>query len=122
MYNYVIPKINTKITYLFLLDCTPTFFLNDAEHIQHTLTVYGCIKQPAAWYSWVLTKTKDFKDNSITICQNFMNQAVIKYMKISTAQEVKCTGSNKTITVDISSMIADSTCRHRAPSHSTHKS
>ena len=86
-YNYVIPMINTKITHLFLLACTFTRVLNNTEQTQHTLTVYGGIKQPAIWYSWVITKTNGFEDGSITICYNFMNQAVIKCANISSAQE-----------------------------------
>ena len=50
------------------------------------LAVYGRTKQPAARYSWILTNTKNFEDSSITICQNFMNQATIKYAKIFVAQ------------------------------------
>ena len=51
-----------------------------------------------------------------------MNQAAIKYTKISAAKEVKFTGSNKTITKDIIRMTADSTHRQWTPSQSTHKS
>ena len=57
---------------------TPIRILSNAEQIQHTLTVYFRIKQPTSCYSWFITKTDDFKDGSITICQNFMNQSAIK--------------------------------------------
>ena len=43
MYNFVIPTINTNITYMFLLTCTPTRTLNDVKQIQQTLTMYICI-------------------------------------------------------------------------------
>ena len=51
--------------------------------------MYDHIKQPAAWYSWVLTNIDDFKDVSISIYQKFMNQADINYAKIFVAQQVK---------------------------------
>ena len=60
MYDYVIPKINTKLTLLFLLARTPTYVLNDAEQIYYTLIVYGYTKQPSERYLWILTKTNDF--------------------------------------------------------------
>ena len=120
-YDYVIPKINTKITHMFLLARTPTHVLDDAGDIQLILTVYGRIKQPAVWYLWFLTKNNYFEDGYISICQSFMKQAVIKYTNISDAQEGKLSVSNKTITKDIVSMIDDSTCHQSMPSHSTHK-
>ena len=83
---------------MLLIARTPTRFLNNPEHIQNTLTMYGRINKPTVGYYWVLTNTNDFKDRSITICQNFMNQAAIKYEKISAAQKGKLTGSEKTIT------------------------
>ena len=120
-YGYLIPIINTKLTHMFLLAHTHTCILYDSEHIQNTLTVYSCIKQSAAWHSWVLTKNDDFEYGSITICQNFMNQAAVKYVKISTAQEGKLTGSEKTITKDIVAIIADITHCQRTSSQSTRK-
>ena len=43
-YNYVILTINTKLTHIFLLACIPTHILDNSEHIQHMLTMYGPIK------------------------------------------------------------------------------
>ena len=83
--------------------------------------MYVRIKQPATWYSWVLTNTDDFKEVSINIFQNFMNRASIKYAKIYTAQEGKFTGSDKTITGYIFIMVADSTRHQRMSSQSTLK-
>ena len=48
-----------------------------------------------------------------------MNQAAIKYAKISAAQEGKFTGSKKTTTEEIVNMIANSTWIQRTPSQST---
>ena len=84
--DYVFFAINANLTHISLLARTPTRVLKDAEKIQHTLTMYGCIKHPATWNTWVLTKNNDFEEGTITIYQNFMNQAFIKYKKISTAQ------------------------------------
>ena len=50
-----------------------------------------------------------------------MNQAAIKYTNISAAQEGKFYGSDKTITMDIIIMIADSARRQGTPSQSTLK-
>ena len=50
-----------------------------------------------------------------------MNQAYIKYSKISNAQEGLFTGINKTTTKEIIIMINDSTHRQRASSQSTRK-
>ena len=59
-YDYVIPTINTNITHMFLLACTPTHIIDGIEHIQHTLTVYNRINHLAAWYTWVFTTNVDF--------------------------------------------------------------
>ena len=67
MYNYFITTINTKLTHMFLLVLTTTRVFDNAEQIQYTLTMYGHINQPDAWYSWVLIKTDDFEDVFITI-------------------------------------------------------
>ena len=83
--------------------------------------MYIQIKQAGVWYSWVLTKSEDFEDGSITVCQKFTNQAEIKYAKTSAAQEVKFTGSDKTINKYIVRMIADSNFRQRALSQYTSK-
>ena len=89
MYDYVIFTINMKLTHIFLIASAPTRFLKDTENIQHTLTVYGCIKQPGVCNTWVLTNNNDFEDGTINICQNFMNQASINYADLSTAHEGK---------------------------------
>ena len=99
----------------------PTCVLDNAEQIQHTLTMYGRIKHTSEWYTWVLTKTNDFEDGAITVYQNVMNQSAIKYAKISIFHEGKFTGYGKNITEDIVSMISDSTRHQRAPRQTTHK-
>ena len=84
--------------------------------------MYSCIKQPTAWYSWVLTKNKFFEDVSITIFLKFVNKAVIKYVNIYAAQEGKFTGSGKNMTEDIVRMIADITHNQRLTSQSIRQS
>ena len=121
IYDYAIPKINTELTHLLLLTSTTTCILDNSEHTQNTLTVYDRIKQPYLWYTWVLTKTNYFEYGAIAIYKYFMNQAAIKYENISAAQEGTFTGSKKTITEDIFSIIYDSNHRQRAPSQTTRK-
>ena len=47
-YDYVIPTINTNITFLSLLNRMPTCVLDVAEQIHYTLTVHARINQLAA--------------------------------------------------------------------------
>jgi len=53
-----------------------------SERINHTLNVYSKILQPEIWAQWVRNKVDQFEEGSITVCQDFMNSAVIKYNKI----------------------------------------
>ena len=82
-FDFDIPKINTKLNYLFVLATTQHRSLDEAERIQHTLSLYSKILQPETWAQWVREKIDSFKDGNITICQTFMNSAMVKYKKLT---------------------------------------
>jgi len=71
---------------LFVLCTTQYFILDDNERIQHTLNVYSKIKQPEMWAQWTRTKVDLFDENQITVCQDFMNTAVVKFNKINSTE------------------------------------
>ena len=85
-YAFNISSINTKLMQLFVLCTTQHRTLDDNERIQHTLNVYSKIQQPEVWAQWTRTKVDLFDENQITVCQDFMNTAVVKYNKINSTE------------------------------------
>lgn len=77
--KFNIPRINTKLSHLFVLATTRTRTL---DHNEHNLNAYCILLQPEIWAQWVWNKEDSFKDGIITNCKDFMNSAVIKYSKI----------------------------------------
>jgi hypothetical protein len=82
LHQFSVPTINKTLNHLFVLATTGTRTLDDQERIQHTLTVYQRIRQPEIWAQWVRNQVDAFEQGTFTICQAFMNTAVIKYNKI----------------------------------------
>ena len=59
------------------------------------------------WAQWVRNKIDSFEEGGITVCQDFMNSATMKYNKIAcTASGFK--GSVHTVHDDIVAMMAKS--------------
>jgi hypothetical protein len=100
-----IPTINTKLIHLFVLATTRDRTLQDAEKIQHTIHAYSRIQQPELWAQWVRNQTDAFDEGRITVCQAFMNSAVIKYNKITGSSEGGFRGSSSTVQDDIVAMV-----------------
>ena len=107
-YDFNISAINTKLMQLFVLCTTQHRILDDNERIQHTLNVYSKIKQPEVWAQWTMNKIDAFDDNQITVCQDFMNTAVVKFNKIN-ATDKGFKGSVHTVQEDIVALIATKT-------------
>ena len=104
-YAFNISSINTKLMQLFVLCTTQHRILDDNERIQHTLNVYSKIQQPEVWAQWTRTKVDLFDENQITVCQDFMNTAVVKYNKINSTEN-GFKGSVHTVQEDIVALIA----------------
>ena len=102
--DFNIPAINTKLTNLFILATTNTRTLTDGERIQHILNVYAKILQPEIWAQWVRDKMDSFDDGAITVCQDFLNSAVVKYNKII-GKEGQFKGSVTSVHDDIVAMV-----------------
>jgi len=100
-----IPAINSKLIHLFILSTTSSHTLDDSECISHTLNAYGKIVQLESWAQWMRTKVDSFEEGSITVCQEFMNAAVMKYNKII-CEKGKFAGSITTVQEDIVAMVA----------------
>ena len=92
-----------------MLATTNTRELLDAEKIQHTLNVYNKIKQPEIWAQWVRNQVDLFEEGSITVCQTFMNKALVKYNRIIGDGEHGDAfhGSTNTLQQDIVAMLAN---------------
>ena len=82
-WEFSIPVINGKLIHLFTLATTRSRALDESERIQHTLNVYSKILQPEMWGQWVRKKIDSFEEGGITVCQDFMNPATMKYNKIA---------------------------------------
>ena len=102
-YQFNISLINTKLSHLFVLATTSNRSLTEEEKLQHTLTAYDRIKQPDVWNRWVQTQIDQFDEGGMTSCQDFMNTAAIKYLKLK--QKDGFGGSLSTIQDDIVSMV-----------------
>jgi hypothetical protein len=102
-HKFNIPTINTKLNHLFVLATTRERQLLDSERIQHTLMIYSKIKQPEPWAMWVRIQVDKFDEGLIHVCQDFMNQATLKFNKI-TSTEGGFQGSNSTVQEDIVAM------------------
>jgi hypothetical protein len=83
VHKFHIPTINTKLNHLFVLATTREHTLQPSEHILHTSTAYSRIKEPEQWAPWIHNQVDDFEAATLTVCQDFMNSAVIKYNNIS---------------------------------------
>ena len=106
-WDFNIPTINGKLIHLFTLATTQSRALDESERIQHTLNVYSKILQPEMWAQWVRNKIDSFEEGGITVCQDFMNTATMKYNKIAcTTSGFK--GSVHTVHDDIVAMMAKS--------------
>ena len=60
------------------------------------------------WAQWTMNKIDAFDDNQITVCQDFMNTAVVKFNKIN-ATDNGFKGSVHTVQDDIVALIAAKT-------------
>ena len=107
-HQFNIATINSKLIHLFILSTTSSRTLDEAERISHTINVYKKIVQPESWAQWVRTKEDSFEEGNITVCQSFMNAAVMKYNKII-CEMGKFTGSMTTVQEDIVAMVAKQT-------------
>ena len=107
-YDFYVSAIITKLMQLFVLYTTQHQILDDNERIQHTLNVYSKIKQPEVWAQWNMNKIDAFDDNQITVCQDFINTAVVKFNKIN-ATDNGFKGSVHTVQDDIVALIAAKT-------------
>jgi len=105
--DYKIVDINKSLSHLFTLARTTARPIDDAEKIQHTINVYLRIRQPEPWAQWCRNQSDLFDNGALTNSQNFMNQAVMKYNKIVSAQGGKFNGSSTTIQEDIVAMVSD---------------
>ena len=112
-HEFKIATVNTKLNHLFVLATTPHRRLEDLERISHTLNAYSRIKQPETWAQWVRNQVDDYDRGNIINCQDFMNQAVIKYNKIDGISEDGFKGSSTTLQEDIVAMMATSSKRKR---------
>jgi len=109
-----IPLINTKLINLFTLATTSTYHLLPSERINHTFNVYSKIFQPEIWAQWVRNKVDQFEERSITVCQDFMNSAVIKYNKIiGDNSQGNFGGAITTIQEDIVAMMSVNTTKRK---------
>jgi len=81
-HQFNIPTINSKLIHLFILSTTSSSTLDNSERISHTINAYKKIMQPESWAQWARTKEDVFEEGNITVCQTFMNAAVMKYNKI----------------------------------------
>ena len=106
-HDFEISTINTKLTNLFILATTNTRTLKDSERIQHTLNNYAKILQPELWAQWVRDKMDSFDEGNITVCQDFMNSAIVKYNKI-VGKEGQFKGSITSVHEDIVAMVTRS--------------
>ena len=104
-HGFNISIINSKLMHLFVLAATQHRKLNEQERIQHTLNVYAKILQPETWAQWIRNKVDEFEEGNVTVCQDFMNSAVIKYNKIAATHE-GFKGSVHTVQEDIISLLA----------------
>ena len=77
-----VPTINTKLMNLFTLSTPQYLTLDNSELIQQTLNVYSKILQLEVWDQWVRAKIDSFEEGAITVCQDFMNSATMKYNKL----------------------------------------
>jgi len=78
------------------------------------LNVYIKILQPEIWAQWVRNKLDEFEEGSITVCQDFMNSAVIKYNKIiGEDSQGNFGGAITTIQEDIVAMMAVKTNKRK---------
>jgi len=104
-HGFNISTINSKLMHLFVLAATQHRKLNEQERIQHTINVYAKILQPEMWAQWVRNKVDEFEEGKITVCQDFMNSAVIKHNKIAASHE-GFKGSVHTVQEDIIALLA----------------
>ena len=83
------------------------------------LTIYGHIKQPVQWAKWVQVQEDQFEESQITISQDFMYQASVKYTKIASSDS-GFHGSMKTLQDDIVAMVAAVKKHKTLPTNAKH--
>lgn len=115
-HRFHIPTINTQLNHLFVLATTANRTLHNSERLQHIITVYSRIKQPESWAQWVRIQIDRIEDGTVTVPQDFMNSAALKYTKISTTDS-GFQGSSNTLQEDIVAMLA--TAKRKASKAST---
>eukprot|EP00980_Cylindrotheca_fusiformis_P006392 scaffold1365_cov78-Cylindrotheca_fusiformis.AAC.1 len=103
--SYKIPAINNKLAHLFIMASSGTDSITESAKIRHTLTLYAKIKQPESWAQWVRNKIDSFDEGTLTVCQNLMNSAAIKQMKII-ADEGSFSGRSTSLQEDVIAMVA----------------
>lgn len=104
--KFNVQQINSKMTNLFTLATTNERTLSDPEKIQHLLTTYARIKQPEQWAQWVRNKMDAFDDGTLVNCQQFMNAAALKYIKVSAHNSGSFGGRSTTLAEDVVAMVA----------------
>jgi len=109
-FNFEIPMVNEGLNELFILASTPQNKIKDSERIFHTLKAYKRIKQPERWAHWTREQSDSYCCGGITYCQNFHNEAVLKYNTIAAEHEDgKFHGSAHTVHEEVVAMIATNT-------------
>ena len=103
--KFDIPKINIRLNQLFVLATTEHRALQENERIQHIINVYRKILQPETWAQWVRNQMDQFQSGNLTVCQDFMNTAAIKYQTIIDEEE-SFKGSIHTVQEDIVALLS----------------
>jgi hypothetical protein len=106
--QFKVSTINTKLTHYFILASSGNRSLTEAEKIQHTLSTYAKIKQPESWAQWTRTKIDAFDDGTLSTCQQLMNDATMKQLKI-TSEDGTFRGRSSTISEDVVAMMLATT-------------
>ena len=118
-HKFNVPVINTKLSHLFVLAATHDQELSDQVKLQHLLTTYAKIKQPEQWAQWVCVQVDNFDSGNLANPQAFMNDASVKYAKISASSGAGFQGSATSLQEDIVAMLASAKKRKTAPSSSS---
>ena len=116
--NFDIGKINTQMLHLFVLATTGQRQLGEPEKLQHVLTCYTRIQQPAVWLTWVTNQIELFDAGQLTNCQDFMNKADAKAKKIAAANGGVFGGKTTTVQDDIMAMFSQ---KQKLPSSNKRK-
>jgi hypothetical protein len=115
-FQYKIALLNTRLTHLFMLAASVNRQMSEEEKLQHTLTIYCKIKQPEAWAQWVRNKIEAFDENQLLSCQELMNSASLKQLKIA-SETGDFRGRSTTIHEDVVAMLAAKSKRTPTAAH-----